>query len=54
MEKEMPHRKNKINTSEAAKISGIKNEINNIGSRVEYMKPEFIESIAVSCESDEV
>ena len=33
--------------------SALKNEIEKIGSRIEYMRPEFIESIAVSCEPDE-
>ncbi|MBI5237258.1 MAG: hypothetical protein HY887_02410 [Deltaproteobacteria bacterium] len=34
--------------------SGLKNEIEQIGNRVQYMKPEFIEEIAESCEPDEV
>ncbi|HEW79929.1 MAG TPA: EVE domain-containing protein [Phycisphaerales bacterium] len=33
--------------------SGLKKEIENIGSRVKYIKPEFIEEIAESCEPDE-
>ena len=33
--------------------SNLKNEIESIGQRIEYMKPEFIEAIAVSCEPDE-
>jgi len=33
--------------------SVLKDEIDNIGSRLEYMKPEFIDAIAVSCEPDE-
>jgi hypothetical protein len=33
--------------------SVLKNEIKKIGSRIKYMKPEFIEAIAVSCEPDE-
>jgi hypothetical protein len=33
--------------------SALKNEIDKVGSRLQYMKPEFIEAIAVSCEPDE-
>ena len=33
--------------------SALKNEIEKIGSRMKYMRPEFIEAIAVSCEPDE-
>ena len=33
--------------------SALKNEIEKIGSRMKYMKPEFIEAVAVSCEPDE-
>jgi len=33
--------------------SSLKDEIENIGDRVKYMKSEFIESIAISCEPDE-
>lgn len=33
--------------------SALKNEIDKIGSRLQYMRPEFIDSIAISCEPDE-
>jgi len=33
--------------------SALKREIEAVGARIEYMKAEFIESIAVSCEPDE-
>jgi len=33
--------------------SGLKSEIEKVGHRIKYMKPEFIEAIAVSCEPDE-
>jgi hypothetical protein len=33
--------------------SALKDEIEKVGSRLQYMKPEFIEAIAVSCEPDE-
>ncbi len=33
--------------------SALKSEIEKVGHRIKYMKPEFIEAIAVSCEPDE-
>jgi len=33
--------------------SALKNEIDKVGPRLQYIKPEFIEAIAVSCEPDE-
>jgi len=33
--------------------SALKNELKNMGDRIQYMKPEFIDSISISCEPDE-
>ncbi len=33
--------------------SALKNELQSIGDRIQFMKPEFVDSISISCEPDE-